>query len=281
MKEYRTILLLVSLLTAATACAAPTVGDTTPGYVTVSDSAVTSAAHRPTITRPIMLWGSDQTQLTVSLLATASDHGILAESAGSPKNLPAVPGALLMAVMGFACVTAVKDRKVWLALAAGLLWVSQSGLYALPRCISHIHSNKVVTETGSRHVTGIHGSHYRGRTESDILGTAYAGLLRHLAGIPHEEGSPLLSLPFALSAVRTPREIHDSLCLSLTSAQTRDSATRPAISVGALPSLNHMFGWLTCAAQQLVAVVAALGPDNLLRGPPKLCPGLGVRRPAV
>lgn len=279
MKEYRTLFLLVSLLTAATACAAPTVGGTAPGYVTVYDSAVTSAAHRPAKAGPIVLWDSDETHFTVSLLGTASNHGILAESVSLPKNLPAVPGALLMAVMGFACVTAVKDRKAWLALAAGLLWVSQSGLYALPRCISHIHSNKVVTETGSRHVTGIHGSQYWGRTESDILGTAYVGLLRHLAGIPHEEGTPLLSLPFALSAVRTPREIHDSPCL--TSAQTRDSATRPAILVGALPSLNHMFGWLTCAAQQLVAVVAALGPDSLLRGPPKLCPGLGVRRPAV
>ena len=49
------------------------------------------------------------------------------------KSLPAVPGALLMVVVGFVCVSAVRDRRAWLAVATCLLWAGQSGFSLLPR----------------------------------------------------------------------------------------------------------------------------------------------------
>ena len=75
---------------------------------------------------PVNLWDS----------STESSHA---------KSLPAVPGALFMALVGFVCVSFVKDRKVWLAALAGLLWIGQAGITILPQkcrlCFAH-HLNK-------------------------------------------------------------------------------------------------------------------------------------------
>jgi len=49
------------------------------------------------------------------------------------KSLPAVPGALLMVVVGFVCVSVVRDCRAWLAVATCLLWAGQSGFSLLPR----------------------------------------------------------------------------------------------------------------------------------------------------
>ena len=51
------------------------------------------------------------------------------------RPLPAVPGALFMVLTGFLCVSAVKDRKVWLAALASFLWVGHIGREVLvARC---------------------------------------------------------------------------------------------------------------------------------------------------
>jgi len=47
------------------------------------------------------------------------------------RSLPAVPASILMVVFGFACVSLVRDRKVWLAALAGILWAGYTGVYVV------------------------------------------------------------------------------------------------------------------------------------------------------
>jgi hypothetical protein len=111
----------------------------------------------------------------------------------SVKSLPAVPGTLFMVLAGFLCVSLVNDRRAWLAVLAGLLWLGQTGFAALPQLASHLLSKKQIQQSvaGGQnliYVSELDGSY---RLRSDLEGTQYIGLLRHLAGIP----APPTSLP--------------------------------------------------------------------------------------
>lgn len=118
------------------------------------------------------------------------------------KSLPAVPGALFMALVGFLCVSLVKDRRVWLAALAGLLWLGQTGFTALPHLASHLRSKKQIQQSSPTltYISELEGSF---RLRSDIEGTQYIGLLRHLAGIPDVTMSlPLPVFPLLLRVRR-------------------------------------------------------------------------------
>jgi hypothetical protein len=90
-----------------------------------------------------------------------------------------------MVAAGFACISLVRDRKVWLAALAGLLWAGQAGMQALPQLASQLSANVRGTEqqraAGLAYPFRVEES---SRLRSDIEGTQYIGLLRHLAGIP-------------------------------------------------------------------------------------------------
>lgn len=49
------------------------------------------------------------------------------------ESLPAVPAAKLMVLIGFLCVSLVRDRKVWLAALGGLLWLGHAGAQTVPQ----------------------------------------------------------------------------------------------------------------------------------------------------
>lgn len=49
------------------------------------------------------------------------------------RSLPAVPAAIFMAVIGFACVSLIRDCKAWSAVFACLLSLPQAGVAALPQ----------------------------------------------------------------------------------------------------------------------------------------------------
>ena len=106
----------------------------------------------------------------------ASDVGI--------RSLPGVPATLFMVLTGFLCVSFVKDRRVWLASLTGLLWLGQAGLSAIPELALHIASKRQTKQQCPGSVTGVHRDKHCHRTRSNIEGTQYIGLLRHLAGIP-------------------------------------------------------------------------------------------------
>lgn len=100
--------------------------------------------------------------------------------------LPALPSAIAMVLTGFICVSLIRDHSTWLAVLAGLLWVGQTGIWALPELTSRlsrgVHSGQQVnTALAAPHP--LEGCFYPDSYKEE---TRYAGLLHHLAGIPRD-----------------------------------------------------------------------------------------------
>ena len=181
------------------------------------------------------------------------------------KTLPAVPGALLMGIIGFLCVSLVKDRRFWLAALTGLLWLGQTGIQAVPQLAVRIsHKNHIEQQFD----TELNYPYYleNSRTRSDIEGTQYIGLLRHLAGIPD---NTLLFLQPRLSFVK-PRlsflrkQESTNYELRTTNKTTQFAITR--LSSRLIPATNC----LAARVEQFIYFSPAFIFDNLARGPPKL-----------
>ena len=122
--------------------------------------------------------------IAAELLKPPADFSVASTSPGQVTALPAVPSAVFMVLTGFICVSVVKDRKLWIAALAGLLWAGQAGFSALPQLAWHLAARKQTQVTFSPGVTYIPELDQSDRLRSDIEGTAYIGLLRYLAGIP-------------------------------------------------------------------------------------------------
>lgn len=206
------LLLFLSLLVVSAASAAPTVGDYSrhllaPPLSPTSDAPAVRACE---INQFIEIRNSDLARVAAEFLKppAASD---LQDQSISAKSLPPVPGALFMALSGFLCVSLVKDRRVWFAALAGLLWVGQTGLTALPHLASHLRSKKQIQQSSPTliHISELDGSF---RLRSDLEGTQYIGLLRHLAGIPDTTMSLPLTVP-SLS-LRVPIKSGQSVLIS-------------------------------------------------------------------
>jgi len=100
------------------------------------------------------------------------------------KSLPAVPGALLMGLMGFVCVSMVRDRRVWLAAFASLLWLGQAGIQVVPQVAYRLSHNKHARQQFGLKAAEQFYLKNSSRLRCDVEGTRYISLLHHLAGIP-------------------------------------------------------------------------------------------------
>jgi hypothetical protein len=91
-----------------------------------------------------------------------------------------------MVLLGFMCVTLVRDRKTWVAVLAGLLWVGQTGIWALPDLTSRIGqkiNNSQPIEPALADLYSF-GDSFNPANYSEQI--RYTGLLRHLEGIPQD-----------------------------------------------------------------------------------------------
>jgi hypothetical protein len=180
------------------------------------------------------------------------------------KSLPGVPATLFMVLTGFLCVSFVHDRRVWLAALTGLLWLGQAGLSAIPELALHIASKRQIKQQCPGNVTGAHRDKHSRRTRSNIEGTQYVCLLRHLAGIP--------DVIVSYSAV----VLHPSLRVSYSgSGALRTSAVRAHLAPPEFALLRLASDTIkstscpACAAEQPVCFSPAFIFSNLARGPPK------------
>lgn len=119
----------------------------------------------------------------------ASFVGLSNSQSNIVKPLPAVPAAVLMLLVGFLCVSLYRDRKVWLAALAALLWAGQAGFHAVPQLAYHLchktHNSQYLSVKLAQFCLPENST----RLRSDIDGTQYIGLLHHLGGIPDDKSA--------------------------------------------------------------------------------------------
>ena len=237
-KRSSSLIILLSMLMLSVASAAPTVSNYS-GNVVVSAVSPTSDADIPIVADVTNTTESDNPHLAAAAAEFLKPPPAFTNSQAPPvgaKSLPAVPGALLMVLTGFLCVSLVKDRKVWLAALAGLLWLGQAGIQAVPQLAQRLSHRNHIEQQFSAELTYPNNLENSNRLRSDIEGTKYIGLLHHLAGIP--QGT--LSLQ-NLSAI-IPEQY----------------------------SLNSLLNCLTLKVEQFTYFSPAFIFDNLPRGPPEL-----------
>ena len=173
---------------------------------------------------------------------------------GGNQYLPAVPSAVLMVLTGFLCVSLIRDRRTWVAVLAGLLWVGQTGINALPELTSRMSRkvyNSRLIEPTLLAAYPLGGDYY---LESFSEQTRYTGLLHHLEGIPGQT-----------SVFTNNRLLLTRLYLSTANKDMR--ASQHAI-VMVLSSLNTLCDCLVRPTRQFICFTPAFIFSNLSRGPP-------------
>jgi hypothetical protein len=232
------VVVLLPLLVLTVANAAPTVSNYSSNLVVTAVSPG-SDAHIPVVADITITTESGNPHLAKVAAEFLKPPAAFTDSQALPigaKSLPAVPGALLMVLTGFLCVSLVKDRKVWLAALAGLLWLGQAGIHAVPQLALRLSHRNHTEQQFDAELTYPYYLENSKRLRSDIEGTKYIGLLHHLAGIPRDTISFL-----SLSAVIPERY-----------------------------SLNSLLNCLTLRVEQFICFSPAFIFENLARGPPKL-----------
>ncbi|KPK78203.1 MAG: hypothetical protein AMJ79_00210 [Phycisphaerae bacterium SM23_30] len=187
----------------------------------------------------------------------------------SIKNLPALPGAILMSVIGFLSVTLVRDRKFWMSIFAGLFLLSQTGMQTVPKLTARLARGRLPENQPAAFVSDPyqfnHAFSLAGRYEC----IHYAGLLHRLAGSPDEE-SALINISGEGNALS---------CVSpILSAKRTTQLKRPHdISLSPQPALiasNHHLSPSSVYQVRRPESSIYFSPgfifENLPRGPPRL-----------
>jgi hypothetical protein len=154
-KGTKGMVMLLLFVVTASAKSEPTANDRASGAVgcVLSSSTHAQSYHRP---ERSCITGLCDSHLAAS---AAEFHKPSVRFAGPPvppigiESLSLVLGTLLMILLGFLCVSLVRDRRFWLAALAGLLWAGRTGLSFLPpfgfRLAGKRHSEQ---ESSSHHV---------------------------------------------------------------------------------------------------------------------------------
>ena len=208
------------------------------------------------------------------------------------KALPPVPGTLLMVFVGFLCVSLVKDRRIWLATLSGLLWAGQAGISLLPHLALNVSERGLSENQSSSHyLAHLYETKHPNRLRSDIEGTCYVGLLRHLAGIPNagtlsiprikvwhklKQASGRMSLSFCRRTCCSGKSVQ-SFCYPKTFALLQDNLNKTfryykkvtQFAIAAISScLNQAIHRLIQETEQLIYFTTAFINASLARGPP-------------
>ena len=107
------------------------------------------------------------------------------------KAMPSVPAAFLLVIMGFLCISLVRDRKTWLAILVALIGLGQLSISALPKFAHKItdaaksYDSSVLTTASNR----MNLTTKKFRVRSNVEQTNYIGLLRKLSGIGDDNAS--------------------------------------------------------------------------------------------
>jgi hypothetical protein len=133
------MVLLVSFVTTANASPTAKVDNDFLSVTVLSNCTADHSIYTPFTTQAPLVLHLDTIGLRETILHLPA-FGVKSISYPSQaKSLPAVPGALLMALAGFLCVSLVRDRRIWLTT---ILWIAHVGLATLPQFTSHLNCKK-------------------------------------------------------------------------------------------------------------------------------------------
>ena len=234
----------VVLLAVAVTDAAPTIGRSGMD-ISWSVVSLNSDNHVPDVTHAVQIINFRDCPLAASAADFLNPPTDFASPAGplsaNAKTLPAVPGAILMVLAGFLCISVVRDRRVWMAAAAGLLWAGQVSLRAIPQLTLHLgprthHGQNACAGPSYHYVSGCSRPHH------DVGDTKHVGLLRRLADI-------------AVGQVM-PRHGQANMAAPLWATLTEQDR------------LNTSAICLASRAREFICFSPAFIFDNLARGPP-------------
>lgn len=275
------VMVLSLLLVATSANGIPTMNDHAGDAVgcVLSSSAYANPYHGSEISYNIGLSNSRLGSIA------AEFHKPAARFAGSPargggvKAMPPVPGTLPMVLVGFLCVSLVRDRRVWLAALAGLLWAGRMGFSFLPQLALQLAGkSQSERQSSSLYVGRLYEPKHPCRLRSDVEGTYYIGLLRHLAGIP-DGGMPLsfsvflaallAKRTFVAEGVRRTSNLNRPPAWPLSLGQTERGSRAPQSAIARLSSfLIYAANCLAPRTRQRVYFAAAFIIADSARGPP-------------
>ena len=192
------LITLLSLVAATMVSAHPTMSDRNMNFVVraVSPTSDAGAIFVPETSQITEHFNSHLAAIGAEILKPPPEFADF--STVGAKTLPPVPAALFMVLTGFLCVSLVKDRRVWLAALAGLLWAGQAGFQVIPHLAVNI-SKKHIHQKSHANTACLYREDLC-RSRSDVEGTQYIGLLHHLEGIP--AGKMSLPLPASLTSLR-------------------------------------------------------------------------------
>ena len=248
------LIILLSLVTATAVSASPTMSDCNKSFIVraVSPTSDAPAPYIPETSQINQSFNSRLAAIGAEILKPPPEFTDF--SPVGAKTLPPVPAAFFMVLTGFLCVSLVKDHRLWLAALAGLLWVGQAGIQAIPQLAAHISSIKHIQQKSSANADWLHRLEDSCRLRMDIEGTQYIGLLHHLAGIPDSiscVGSPV------------PLVAHKS------SARTKSNFAAPQFAITHFSSLLiHSAICLAPRVEQYIYFSPAFIFQQLPRGPP-------------
>jgi hypothetical protein len=202
--------------------------------------------------------------------------------AANVKSLPQIPGTILMVLTGFICISLVRDRKTWLTILIGLIWLGQAGFNVLPQLASHLINKKQINKQDFSTVNNLCRPVFSDRLRSDIEGTYYIGLLHHLAGIPEAEVLFLHVQESGLAAqlhrrFSRPRASVTTPLHSKSFAQAKDELhtgkhfprrTHQSATIRLQPLFSRLIKSLDTCTEQTVYILSKFVLISVIRGPP-------------
>jgi len=133
------VLLLVSFVTAANAAPTAKVDNDGLSVTVLSNCTADHSIYNPSPTQTPLDLHPDTISPGETNLRLPAFGAKSTSYPSQTKSLPAVPGALLMALAGFLCVSLVRDRRVWLT---AILWIAHVSFATLPQFASHLNDKK-------------------------------------------------------------------------------------------------------------------------------------------
>lgn len=194
--------------------------------------------------------------VSVRSVGSQSDH---------VKNLPAIPGAVLMGIVGFLCVSLVRDRKAWVSVFVGIIVLSQAGVKTLPKLTAHLARGKLNDKQAAIVAANPIRFDHSFDWLNDLEDRQYVGLLHRLAGSPDGD-SAFGNIIGEANRGKTERKLSDGGFLF---ASQDKISSQPAI-IPVQCSFNPLAGNLSKRIISFICFSPAFIFNNLGRGPPIL-----------